>query len=468
MRSKVDADVLIVGSGPAGCAAALEAVSAGLRTTLLELQSFPRSRAGESLHPGIEALLDRLAVGDLIRNAGYRRFPGIWVGWNAPLAFQPFGRDGSGEWRGFHAPGADFDLRLQHAALTRGVQLVNARAERPLVEAGRVVGVTTSVGGLRARYVVDASGHCQWLARHLRLPLRRDPRRMTAFFGYASGPRDCLREDPQIQADSAGWSWIAQIESGLYSWTRLCSGVPTQKLQPPAALARFRQVSRVRGADVTWRCLGQSAGPGYFIVGDAATVLDPASSHGVLRALMSGMFAAFLIHRTLKGATPAADAERHYSSWMWRWFRHDAANLASFYSRATRDNGYSSLPPDAALSAASRRYPPGSKSRELATGTLQVTVYRPLVGASDLKWHLSVVEWGRGGEYALGRGAAGQDRSAGRGTGQAGPRAGGQGPAHRGTRANHRGVGAAWEAASGPVLEGHAILGSEATRPQAG
>src|SRR6266545_3748133 len=97
-----------------------------------------------------------------------------------------------------------------------------------------------------------------------------------------------------------------------------------------------------------------------------------------------------------------------------------------------------------------------------------VTVYRPLVGASDLKWHLSVVEWGRGGEYALGRGAAGQDRSAGRGTGQAGPRAGGQGPAHRGTRANHRGVGAAWEAASGPVLEGHAILGSEATRPQAG
>src|SRR6266568_7629989 len=97
-----------------------------------------------------------------------------------------------------------------------------------------------------------------------------------------------------------------------------------------------------------------------------------------------------------------------------------------------------------------------------------VTVYRPLVGASDLKWHLRVVEWGRGGEYALGRGAAGQDRSAGRGTGQAGPRAGGQGPAHRGTRANHRGVGAAWEAASGPVLEGHAILGSEATRPQAG
>lgn len=30
------------------------------------------------------------------------------------------------------------------------------------------------------------------------------------------------------------------------------------------------------------------AGPGWFLAGDAAAVLDPASSHGVLRAVLTG------------------------------------------------------------------------------------------------------------------------------------------------------------------------------------
>ena len=36
------------------------------------------------------------------------------------------------------------------------------------------------------------------------------------------------------------------------------------------------------------------AGSGYFLCGDAAAVMDPAASHGVLNALMSGMLAGYL------------------------------------------------------------------------------------------------------------------------------------------------------------------------------
>jgi flavin-dependent dehydrogenase len=53
--------------------------------------------------------------------------------------------------------------------------------------------------------------------------------------------------------------------------------------------------ARRRGADVTWRIISPAAGPGFFLVGDAVAVLDPASSHGVLKALMTGMMAAHLI-----------------------------------------------------------------------------------------------------------------------------------------------------------------------------
>ena len=41
----------------------------------------------------------------------------------------------------------------------------------------------------------------------------------------------------------------------------------------------------------TWRMAERMAGAGWFIVGDAAATLDPTSSHGVLKALLSGMTA---------------------------------------------------------------------------------------------------------------------------------------------------------------------------------
>jgi len=63
-------------------------------------------------------------------------------------------------------------------------------------------------------------------------------------------------------------------------------------------------------------------GQGYFVVGDAAAVLDPSSSHGVLKALMSGMMAAHLIGRIYAGAEEER-ARAAYQSWGSGWFDHD-------------------------------------------------------------------------------------------------------------------------------------------------
>ncbi|GAB7189041.1 geranylgeranyl reductase family protein [Kitasatospora sp. Ki12] len=49
-----DADVLIAGAGPAGCAAAIVCAAAGLRTVLAERAPGPVARPGEALHPGAE------------------------------------------------------------------------------------------------------------------------------------------------------------------------------------------------------------------------------------------------------------------------------------------------------------------------------------------------------------------------------------------------------------------------------
>src|SRR6185295_6330859 len=47
-------DLLILGAGPAGCAAAMQARRAGLDVLLLDSSERPRPTPGETLHPGIE------------------------------------------------------------------------------------------------------------------------------------------------------------------------------------------------------------------------------------------------------------------------------------------------------------------------------------------------------------------------------------------------------------------------------
>ena len=73
------------------------------------------------------------------------------------------------------------------------------------------------------------------------------------------------------------------------------------------------------------------AGPGYVCVGDAACVLDPAASHGVLKALMSGMMAAHVIAERVAGGASGDQAIRAYTSWLTRLFRADVAALTELY-----------------------------------------------------------------------------------------------------------------------------------------
>ncbi|MGL4498228.1 MAG: NAD(P)/FAD-dependent oxidoreductase, partial [Planktothrix sp.] len=84
--------------------------------------------------------------------------------------------------------------------------------------------------------------------------------------------------------------------------------------------------------DVTWRQVSPPAGPGYFLVGDAATVLDPASSHGVLKAVMSGMMAAHLITQVLQGKAFESQVITGYSQWMETWFQKDIEMLRNLYA----------------------------------------------------------------------------------------------------------------------------------------
>lgn len=82
---------------------------------------------------------------------------------------------------------------------------------------------------------------------------------------------------------------------------------------------------------MTWRAVKRPAGLGYFIIGDAATVLDPASSHGVLKAIMTGMMAAHSISRIIAHASERIITDS-YCRWIHDWFEHDVSKLQKLYA----------------------------------------------------------------------------------------------------------------------------------------
>lgn len=327
------ADVVVVGGGPGGATTAIKCAEAGLRVVLLERDLPGRERPGETLHPGIEPLFAQLGIEREILAADFLRHAGHWVSWAEPLRFEAFGTDEHGAWRGFQVWRAEFDAILLRRARQLGVFIRQpCRVLRPLIEKGRVAGVATSEGIVRARVVVDASGSRQWLARELRLPVLKASPRLIARYGYALGSCAARDDAPALIADTKGWTWTARVRKETYAWTRL--SFETSKTEAewlPESLRGMEQRGQVRAADVTWRIAASAAGSGYFLVGDAASVLDPASSHGILKAIMSGMMAAHLIIKMSGHQVDEAQAAEVYSRWIQSWFEHDTKRLKELY-----------------------------------------------------------------------------------------------------------------------------------------
>lgn len=148
----------------------------------------------------------------------------------------------------------------------------------------------------------------------------------------ASGERPPVA--PLLAADEGGWTWIAQVARSLYAWTRLpLHPGRTDSHRATHSLRGYEQRGPIRGADVSWRALAKPAGPGYVAVGDAAAVLDPSSSHGVLKALLSATAAADLAVRALRQPACESRAIDQYTASVGGLFEHDVRELRRLYAR---------------------------------------------------------------------------------------------------------------------------------------
>ena len=332
----MDPDVIIIGGGPAGSTAAMLLAHAGRRVVLLEKATHPRFHIGESFVPrNFELLREVGLLGPMRRLPHVAKFGAEFgMGDGSKVSRFDFADGLVPEAETFNFERAAFDEMVLDEARAAGADVRQDTAVTKVVRlADGDVAVETTAGPLAGRYLLDASGQASVLARHLgtRQPAKEPHLQKVAYFAHFEGVERLPGRDeghPLIVMCDEGWFWVIHIDARRTSIglvidhaTARSTGVPADRMlawgMARCPLVRQR-CANATGPDTnhvianfSYRCKPY-AGPGYFLIGDAAAFLDPIFSTGVCLGMMQAREAADRLDEVLAGtATPAAARDRY-------------------------------------------------------------------------------------------------------------------------------------------------------------
>ena len=346
-----DADVIVVGAGPAGSATAYYLAQAGLDVLVLEKSTFPREKVcGDGLTPRAVKQLAAMGVtideaDGWVRNRGLRIIGGgvrLELDWPELTSYPGYGlvRTRRG-----------FDETLARRAQQAGVRLLEGvTVTGPVLDdrTGRITGVTAQAGAgasgtvrdrreaqgteraYRARLVVAADGNSSRLSVAMGLRKRDDRPIGVAVRTYYTSPR---HEDDYLESwlelwDGErllpGYGWIfgvgdgtSNVGLGLLNTSEAFANIDYRLLlrrwlagMPPGwGYTEENRTEPVRGAALP---MGFNRTPHYtrglLLVGDAGGMVNPFNGEGIAYAMESGSIAARVIAEAL--SRPAAGAEQ--------------------------------------------------------------------------------------------------------------------------------------------------------------
>ena len=324
------ADVVVVGAGPGGAAAAANLAARGHDVIVLEKDRFPRDKVcGDGLTPrAVKELLD-LGLTDEAhgRIDGWATQRGLRIHGGTTVMELPWPQ--LDDWPGWGATATRkvFDETLARYAQSRGAQLFEGvAATGPVWRDGsesRVAGVRWRDGDGRqgevlAPVVIAADGAGGPLAKHLGSPRRTDRPMAVAARTYYRSPR---ADDEWISSflnltDAegtllSGFGWVFPLDDGtinvglgLLSTSKDFRGVSYRKLlsswttgiAEEYGTTEANRTDRIRSGPVP---MGFNRTPlhqrGVLLVGDSGGMVNPFNGEGISYAMEAAALAADVI-----------------------------------------------------------------------------------------------------------------------------------------------------------------------------
>ena len=360
--TRMEADVVVVGAGPAGSSTAAYLAGRGLSVIMLEKSHFPREKVcGDGLTPRATRALTRLGIdtseeNGWLHNKGLRIYGGrvepFELDWPTLTDFPPYG---------VVRPRSDFDDMLARHAVGLGATLVEGAnvSEAVLDErTGRITGVRTKAGDVySAPIVVSADGNSSRLAVSMGLNKRDDRPMGVAVRTYYTSPRtndDYLESwlelwdgEPHKSTLLPGYGWVFGMGDGT---SNVGLGVlNTSKgfgqTDYKALLKRWldhtpeewgfrdqNMTTKVQGAALPMAFNRQPHyGRGLLLVGDAGGMVNPFNGEGIAYAMEAAELAADAIaeaHSRGFGTPSAERALQGYSTQL-------KARLGGYYRLGT-------------------------------------------------------------------------------------------------------------------------------------
>ncbi len=320
-------DVVVVGAGPAGAAAARQLASWGHSVALIG-RGVGRRGLAESLPPSCTKLFDRLGIREAVDDAGFIRASGNTVQWaGQPTRAEPF----EPTVFGYQVERDRFDALLVDGARRAGAVVIDDAVVRDVERDGDEWRVrydrASERAEARAPWVLDCSGRSGVVAKR---GWRRSESagRTTAVVGVWSSDRPWPVDDDThtlVESYDGGWAWSVPVAHGRRYVTVMLDPTMTDvpgRRQLAAAyraeLARTRMIGQLVEqatlVEAPWGCDASpysatvTARDGILLVGDASSFIDPLSSFGVKKALASAWLASVAVHTALLDSTMATVA----------------------------------------------------------------------------------------------------------------------------------------------------------------
>jgi len=358
-------DVIIAGGGPAGATAALLLARGGIRVCVLEKDTHPRFHIGESILPRTTPLLRELGIESRIRALTHVTKNGAEFGFGDNHETRKFTFNDA-LIKGtpvFNIERAIFDNELLNLAREAGADVREATPVRSInkLETGDVevaIGTGAAAQTIRARFLLDATGQGTLIGRKLNTRQGFDDpdlQKVAYFQHFENVERLPGAESghPCIIMCQEGWFWLigtseSRTSVGFVtrpSFVRTLSVPPTEILAwaiSRCPVVRHRMRNAVGPAtnsvisDFSYRCRPY-AGPGYFLIGDAACFLDPIFSTGVTLAMMGGKHTAELVLATFRGQISEASARRQHIAFIERSCKPFWRLIKNYYNHSFRE-----------------------------------------------------------------------------------------------------------------------------------